>query len=461
MSREIQSTSGSDSNKINYDDCDVLRYRPSSLSDVEDVQKYVPGGLHPCTIGDTLENGRYKILHKLGCGGSSTVWLAKDQEARSPAQMFVSLKILAADRYKKGQEEVLMAKKLKQVVVSPDHIEPPSLQIPERCFDETGPNGRHFCVVSPLHGPSATALVAYTDPTLHMRLRAETARKMAKQVVSTIAQMHRARIAHGDISPNNVLFKLDKSFYERSESSLVALLGPPETEEVLASDGFEVQPSAPLSVINAADVGPMLPYLTDEAVVADFGQSMEIDNPPRGYVPAILGNYTPPEVRFRTEMEQPATLASDIWMLACTIYELRVGGPMFDFFFRSDGFVWMRIVGLLGKLPEPWWSMWEHRVSWYDDNGDPLPPSPTASRFSITAEKISFHYVIGWAGDRVDPLPNEPHTKLLQRQNQRVDSEEADLLADLLSKMLRYQPSDRIDIEEVLRHPWFDYMPST
>ena len=44
----------------------------------EDFWKYQPGGLHPVHLGDKFKGGRYTIHHKLGYGGSSTVWLAHD-----------------------------------------------------------------------------------------------------------------------------------------------------------------------------------------------------------------------------------------------------------------------------------------------------------------------------------------------------------------------------------------------
>ncbi|CAJ2509537.1 Uu.00g145630.m01.CDS01 [Anthostomella pinea] len=65
-------------------------YHPEA--DVEDLEDYVPGGYHPTTIGDTFRDGQYTIVHKLGFGGYSTVWLARDQRL----ERYVSLKILAA-----------------------------------------------------------------------------------------------------------------------------------------------------------------------------------------------------------------------------------------------------------------------------------------------------------------------------------------------------------------------------
>lgn len=49
------------------------------LYNQEDISKYNPGGFHPVCLGDTFKDGRYQVHHKLGWGGYSTVWLAKDK----------------------------------------------------------------------------------------------------------------------------------------------------------------------------------------------------------------------------------------------------------------------------------------------------------------------------------------------------------------------------------------------
>ena len=48
------------------------------LYNQEKMSRYGPGGFHPVCLGDTFKEGRYKICHKLGWGGFSTVWLAWD-----------------------------------------------------------------------------------------------------------------------------------------------------------------------------------------------------------------------------------------------------------------------------------------------------------------------------------------------------------------------------------------------
>lgn len=60
---------------------DLSIYTPSNLLYTqENMSKYRPGGFHPIRLGDTLQDGRYKIYHKLGWGGFSTVWLARDNK---------------------------------------------------------------------------------------------------------------------------------------------------------------------------------------------------------------------------------------------------------------------------------------------------------------------------------------------------------------------------------------------
>lgn len=49
------------------------------LSTQENVWRHRLGGFHPVCLGDTFKDDRCDIRHKLGFGGSSTVWLAKDR----------------------------------------------------------------------------------------------------------------------------------------------------------------------------------------------------------------------------------------------------------------------------------------------------------------------------------------------------------------------------------------------
>lgn len=58
----------------------------------EDSLQYLYGLYYPVRIGDLLHQNRYQIIHKLGHGGFSTVWLAHDRQDGKD----VALKILSS-----------------------------------------------------------------------------------------------------------------------------------------------------------------------------------------------------------------------------------------------------------------------------------------------------------------------------------------------------------------------------
>lgn len=52
---------------------------------VEPLNGYKPGGFPIIQIGDLLHDNRYKVVDKLGRGGSSTIWLASCTQSNEPA----------------------------------------------------------------------------------------------------------------------------------------------------------------------------------------------------------------------------------------------------------------------------------------------------------------------------------------------------------------------------------------
>lgn len=53
-----------------------IEYR--QIDGIERLGSYAPGGYHPVAIDDFLHN-RYRMVDKLGFGGYSTIWLARDE----------------------------------------------------------------------------------------------------------------------------------------------------------------------------------------------------------------------------------------------------------------------------------------------------------------------------------------------------------------------------------------------
>jgi hypothetical protein len=57
------------------DDLSILQ-GSNLLHDQERMTRYGPGGFHPVCLGDTFNQRRFQVHHKLGWGGFSTVCLA-------------------------------------------------------------------------------------------------------------------------------------------------------------------------------------------------------------------------------------------------------------------------------------------------------------------------------------------------------------------------------------------------
>ncbi|KAE9392322.1 kinase-like protein [Gymnopus androsaceus JB14] len=416
---------------------------PSRLDDVENVEEYRPGGFHPVHIDDTFVHGRFRVLHKLGFGGSSTIWLARDQQQRGGK--LVALKVMRADT-PRNAPDLVIPRALRQtgrwLRTIDDH------------FLVNGPNGCHLVLVSAFAGPSILAMLDASGRTKgSRRLRADLARKVAKQVAHALEHMHRAGFVHGDLTTSNILFHPSDQVLNWSDNEVYMHLGLPETEKVWTCSGYPVGPQAPSELVQAIDHHSLIDcnLLEEDIVVIDFGQSYAVEHPPKDYHPGTVVNYVSPEVRF----DGRASFEADVWALACAFFELRAGFPLFDSFFGSDTDILRQTVETLGRLPDPWWGAFQDRSLWFEDNGQPKSMDEQQEVGQpIHSSESSIRHKLHSVGMLDDP-PLSDEGSMFERTGTKVDDEEVELLADLLEKMLRYCPEDRITIKDAIEHPWF------
>ena len=150
----------------------------------EGLENYVRGGYHPVHLGDVFE-ARYKVVHKLGYGGFSTVWLARD----NVLQRYVAVKILSAE-VSSECPELKILNYLKQS--STDHPGRQYIAFLIDHFELHGPNGTHLCLVSEVLGPSLAYLIGK-----NLQLRGSVARKVARQLAEAVAFLHSQGVCHG------------------------------------------------------------------------------------------------------------------------------------------------------------------------------------------------------------------------------------------------------------------------
>jgi serine/threonine-protein kinase SRPK3 len=149
----------------------------------EDVADYRPGGYHPIHISDLIgELNRYRVVHKLGHGASSTVWLCRDRRDAT----YVAIKIMISSI----QVEDLIDLRLADLDLSiPGAM---FCAIPLNHFTITGPNGTHQCLVLPVLGPNI-ANGFWT----RLRNPALTLRSMIRQGTHALNFLHQNHICHG------------------------------------------------------------------------------------------------------------------------------------------------------------------------------------------------------------------------------------------------------------------------
>ena len=161
--------------------------------DVEDLEGYEEGGYHPIHIGEELNCGRYKVVHKLGFGSYSTVWLVQDQQR----DQLAALKIATADvSTERTESEVLRRLGNAREAVG-DARGHPGMNFVPRVLDEfeiQGPNGTHQCIALEPLGPSLTFAFDYLPG---FRLPPDVSRKVSIQLAQGLSYLHSCGIVHG------------------------------------------------------------------------------------------------------------------------------------------------------------------------------------------------------------------------------------------------------------------------
>ncbi|TVY46844.1 Protein kinase [Lachnellula occidentalis] len=253
---------------------DLSIYRPSNLLyDQERMSRYKPGGFHPVCLGDTFKEGRYKICHKLGWGGYSTVWLAYD----TMLEMWASIKVKSADSSENSRE--LAALRALQTTAASHYI---VKQLDD--FVHQGPNGRHQCLVFELLGPSVDT-IAYDYGEDGDQLDPDTIFRITTQLLQGISFIHAAGYVHGGW----ITFPDD----------LFEVLGLPEFEELTRIDGQPLGPGVPKQLVKRAFWDDWIDEDEEDIRIIDFGEVFV-----EGSNPGILAQ--PPDLR------APETIFTDL-----------------------------------------------------------------------------------------------------------------------------------------------------
>ncbi|RAK92428.1 kinase-like protein [Aspergillus costaricaensis CBS 115574] len=309
----------------------------------ERLSKYRPGGYHPVCLGDTFKNGRYEIHHKLGWGGFSTVWLAKDREK----EQWVSLKMMTADN-SKGSRELHSLQFLQKCAEG----RPASKLIVSLLdvFTHQGPNGSHQCLVFELLGPSVDKVVGDYH-SLGDALEIDIILRMSEQLLEAINFIHESGMGHGDISGGNVAFSCS-NLSNATKDELFEVLGLPEVEDLVRLDGQPLGNGLPKHIVKVADWENWVDEDEEDIRILDFGEAFLQGNEPK--VLAQPGQLRVPELIFTDCFDYRV----DLWRAGCMIHAFIFGSYPFQYLGEDEVLV-SQMIRFVGKLPKDWQPIWE------------------------------------------------------------------------------------------------------
>ncbi|TVY75882.1 Serine/threonine-protein kinase SRPK [Lachnellula suecica] len=424
--------------------------------DLEHIHDYELGGHHPVHLGDVYgRNGRYRVIHKLGHGGSANVWLCRDTEA-DKTNKYVALKILMAE-VEVASDAELSTKQLKGARgQAADGAE--LICTPLEDFKIQGPNGDHVAFVYPVLGPSVSRGLfrASADPDSGLR-------RISLQVTKAVDFLHSRRICHGDITPNNILHRVS-GLNGLAVHEVLQILGSPVLNPVMnASNECHNEPTAPKYLVYPVNWSAVdTQYISKSPCLIDLGESFHISQPPENL--GTPGPYRSPELL----LDKKAGLGSDIWALGCTLFEIRTGRKLFDTFDDGDDDYLDAMVQVLGKLPERWWEeTWEARRRIYRDEVDErglvvavreLEPSQTFQEGNGIISTVHPSVAVGARSllDALAPglwyMPDQPGSRDCHRD---ISQEEKERFAELLGRLLKYRPEERRSAKDAMNHEWF------
>ena len=148
-------------------------------------------------VGDTFKQGRYTIVHKVGWGHFSTVWLAWDYESRR--EVVVKVQKSARHYTDAALDEIELLKKLNDVEDGGHNYVVQLLD----SFEHSGPNGKHVCMVFEVLGDTLLTLIRKRGRKEPFPLHA--VRVVTYQLLQALDYSHRKSIIHTDLKPENIL----------------------------------------------------------------------------------------------------------------------------------------------------------------------------------------------------------------------------------------------------------------
>jgi eukaryotic-like serine/threonine-protein kinase len=271
------------------------------------------------TMIDTLLDGRYRVVRKLGTGGMANVYLAEDQELGRR----VAIKLLD-ERHAQDEQFVERFRREAESAAGLSHPNVVSI------YDRGEAEGTYYIAMEYLEGKTLKELLVARGPT-----PVRVAIDYTRQILSALDFAHRAGIVHRDIKPHNVVvapdgrLKVTDFGIARSGSSQMteagSIIGTAQYLSPEQAQGKPVHPSSDLysvGIVLYEMLTGTVPFVGETALEIAMKHLNAVPTPPSTKRPPGIGEVPheldlvvlralakDPSDRYQTAREMDADLA--------------------------------------------------------------------------------------------------------------------------------------------------------
>ncbi|KAL4904765.1 kinase-like domain-containing protein [Aspergillus multicolor] len=324
-----------------------------ALPDVEDLEEDTPSGYHPTIIGDSFCGGRYTVVHKLGFGGYSTIWLARDHRT----ERYVSLKILVPSKSQDSQEGTILERLANSALKHPGRrFIPPLL---DQFFFE-GPNGQHWCLVGE---PAGCSIAHSKENSTNYTFPLDAARSLAALLIMGWSYLHANDVCHGDLHLHNFLLRLPNLDHLRQRKSTTGSATPSKSPSGAWTGNLPRPMRHDMSLT-----------LWSGTCLQTSSRALKFSSPTTGH-----------RLLRRRPLLQPSH-ASPVWSTGrlfqknhhhgcghmdsdVILYEVLGERPLFETFAWDPDDILGEMINVLGQPPQEWWKAWANRHKFFNQDG--------------------------------------------------------------------------------------------
>ncbi|PKY05493.1 kinase domain protein [Aspergillus campestris IBT 28561] len=348
---------------------------------------YMKESFYPVHIGEVF-NSRYQVITKLGFGSSSTVWLCRDLRYGLISQNRKLPEVDISNHLRANYDARGVQRYLRLVIDS---------------FEVPGPHGVHPCL---LYEPAGVDIRDYIHCLEGDALPENLLRPTLRFVLIALDHLHKARVIHTDVQPNNVLLGID-------DESILA-----EMEEDEISDPAPRKQLCDRTIFATR----AMPLTGGEPVLADLGEARFSDGKQTGLImPSV---YRAPEVMLGMTWDNKV----GIWALGQMAWTLFEQGHLFKSSYSLENETgsarrFAEMISLLGPPPVEFLARSEGSFKFRDRNGV-------------------------WK-----PSQEIPEQSLESRES-RLETHGKAIFLRFLRKTLHWVPEERPTAEELLLDEW-------